>query len=87
MRVKDHVKEHIRFERLNLMEPFHFKEPFDCIFCRNVMIYFDKKTQADLVNRFYGCLEKGGFLFIGHSESLAGISHPFRYIRPAVYRK
>jgi chemotaxis protein methyltransferase CheR len=87
VRVKDHVKQHIRFERLNFMEPFHFKEPFDCIFCRNVMIYFDKKTQGDLVNRFYGSLEKGGFLFIGHSESLAGISHPFRYIRPAVYKK
>ncbi len=87
VRVKDHVKEHIQFRRLNLMESFHFKEAFDCVFCRNVMIYFDKKTQADLVNRFHGCLEKGGFLFIGHSESLAGIPHPFRYIRPAVYRK
>ena len=50
-------------------------------------LLFDKKTQGDLVNRFYGSLEKGGFLFIGHSESLAGISHPFRYIRPAVYKK
>jgi chemotaxis protein methyltransferase CheR len=87
VRVKDHVKEHIQFERLNLMESFHFKGAFDCIFCRNVMIYFDKKTQADLVNRFCGCLEKGGFLLIGHSESLAGISHPFRYVRPAVYKK
>ena len=87
VRVKDHVKERVQFRRLNLMESFRFQESFDCIFCRNVMIYFDKKTQADLVNRFHGCLATGGFLFIGHSESLAGIPHPFRYIRPAIYRK
>ncbi len=87
VRVKDWVKEHVRFERLNLMHQFTFNEPFDCIFCRNVMIYFDNKTRADLVNRFYLCLEKGGAFLIGHSESLTGIQHPFRYIRPAVYRK
>jgi chemotaxis protein methyltransferase CheR len=51
------------------------------------MIYFDKNTQSDLVNRFYQCLGNGGVLFIGHSESLTGITHPFRYIRPAIYKK
>lgn len=87
VKVKDEVRKLVRLRRLNLMEPFSFSEPFDCIFCRNVMIYFDKKTQADLVNRLYECLEDGGFLLIGHSESLTGIKHPFRYVRPSVYRK
>ncbi|MCX8118310.1 MAG: protein-glutamate O-methyltransferase CheR [Desulfobacterota bacterium] len=87
VKVKEEVRRLVQFKRLNLMEPFQFAEPFDCIFCRNVMIYFDKKIQAELVNRLYECLERGGFLLIGHSESLTGIVHPFRYIRPAIYRK
>jgi chemotaxis protein methyltransferase CheR len=87
VKVKDRVKRSVQFKRLNLMDPFNFKEPFDCIFCRNVMIYFDKKTQADLVNRFYDRLGQGGVLFIGHSESLTGIPHSFHYVRPAIYRK
>ena len=59
--------------------------PFDAIFCRNVMIYFDKPTQEQLVGRFYELLAPGGYLFIGHSESLTGVSHLFRYVQPAVY--
>jgi len=87
VKIKDRVKQLVQFKRLNLMEPFHFKEPFDSIFCRNVMIYFDKKTRTDLVNRFYDCLDNGGALLIGNSESLTGIRHRFNYVRPAVYRK
>jgi chemotaxis protein methyltransferase CheR len=87
VRVKDHIKQWIQFRRLNFIEPFKFKEPFDCIFCRNVMIYFDKKTRTELVNRFYDCLEKEGVLFIGHSESLTGMRHSFHYVKPAIYRK
>ena len=87
VKIKDHVKKIVQFRRVNFMESFHFKEPFDSIFCRNVMIYFDKKTQTDLVNRFYDCLEEAGVLMIGHSESLTGIPHPFQYIRPAIYKK
>ncbi len=87
VKMKDHVKRYIQFTRLNFMEAFKFKEPFDCIFCRNVMIYFDKRTQTDLVSRFYDCLEKGGVLFIGHAESLTGIKHSFHYVKPAIYRK
>jgi chemotaxis protein methyltransferase CheR len=87
VKVKDHIKQFVQFRRLNFMEPFQFKEPFDCIFCRNVMIYFDKKTQTDLVNRFYDCLEKAGVFFIGHSESLTGIKHSFHYVKPAIYKK
>jgi len=87
VRVKDSLKKYLVFRRLNLMEPFSFAEPFDGIFCRNVMIYFDKPTQASLLNRFFQSLGRGGVLFIGHSESLAGIEHPFRYVQPATYRK
>lgn len=85
--VKENLKRYIQFKRLNLKEPFHFKEPFDCIFCRNVMIYFDKNIQMKLIHRFYHCLEEGGFLLIGHSESLTGLPHPFQYVRPAIYKK
>ena len=87
VKVKDSVKRYIRFERLNLIEPFPFEDPFDCIFLRNVMIYFDKKTQTDLVNRFHACLGKDGYLIVGHSESLTGIEHSFKYVSPTIYRK
>ncbi|MGQ9695848.1 MAG: CheR family methyltransferase [Thermodesulfobacteriota bacterium] len=87
VKVKDQLKQYIRFQRLNLIEPFSFAEPFDCIFCRNVMIYFDKEKQSNLVNRFYECLHRGGILIIGHAESLTGIPHHFKYLKPSIYKK
>ncbi len=87
VKVKNRLRDPVEFKRFNLMEPFPFQEPFDCIFCRNVMIYFDKKTQETLVNRFYQCLGPEGVLFIGHSESLTGIPHSFKYVKPAIYKK
>jgi chemotaxis protein methyltransferase CheR len=87
VKVKNRIRDPVEFKRFNLMDPFPFQEPFDCIFCRNVMIYFDKKTQEDLINRFYRCLAPEGVLFIGHSESLTGIPHSFKYIKPAIYKK
>ena len=86
-RVKDSLRESIEFARFNLMDPPPSGDPFDIIFCRNVMIYFNKQTQGELVNRFYGRLKPGGYLFIGHSESLTGLPHPFKYIEPSVYCK
>jgi chemotaxis protein methyltransferase CheR len=86
-RVKPAVRNMIEFRRLNLMEPFQHPRPFQVIFCRNVMIYFDKATRQDLVCRMAACLEPGGYLLIGHAESLAGMRHPYLYIQPAVYRK
>ncbi|WP_299979057.1 protein-glutamate O-methyltransferase CheR [Desulfobacula sp.] len=86
-RVKKDIKDIIKFMRFNLMEKPPFNNPFDSIFCRNVMIYFDKETQEKLINRFYDCLKKDGWLFIGHSESLTGMTHPFKYVEPSVYRK
>jgi chemotaxis protein methyltransferase CheR len=84
-RVKPEVRAAVEFRRLNLMERFSHLGPFSVIFCRNVMIYFDKPTQQDLVNRLAGCLEPGGHLLIGHSESLNGVEHQLKYIRPAIY--
>jgi chemotaxis protein methyltransferase CheR len=69
------VKSLIAFRRLNLMEPWPFHGMFDAIFCRNVMIYFDAATKSSLVERFTQKLKPGGWLYIGHSESLIG-SHP-----------
>ena len=84
--VAAHVKRIVTFRRLNLMEPYPFKGPFDFIFCRNVMIYFDKKTQEELINKISGFLGEGGYLFVGHSESLTGLNHKLNYVRPAIYR-
>jgi len=87
-RVRDEVKRIIFFKRFNLMTPkFPFKRKFDFIFCRNVMIYFDKPTQQTLINKYYDTLAEGGYLLIGHSESLTGVSHKFKYVQPTIYQK
>lgn len=86
-RVRKELRGMVEFQRMNLVEPFPPVGLFAAIFCRNVMIYFNKGTQQTLVNRLAACLEPGGFLFIGHAESLTGIAHPLRYVRPAVYSK
>ncbi len=72
---------------LNLMESWPIQGPVDFIFCRNVMIYFDKPTQERLVNRFFELLDHKGILFTGHSESLTGIQHGFSYVEPTIYMK
>lgn len=86
-RVKPILRELVAFERLNLVEAFPSDYAFDVIFCRNVMIYFDKPTQEKIVDKFHRALRPKGYLFIGHAESLTGIHHAFRYIRPSVYVK
>jgi chemotaxis protein methyltransferase CheR len=88
LKVKPHLSAMVQFRRLNLMdEQFPIKSPLDLIFCRNVMIYFDRPTQEVLVNKFYRYLKPGGHLFIGHSESLQWITHPFATVAPTIYRK
>jgi len=77
----------IEFRRLNLIEPFDHNAPFALILCRDVMIYFDKPTQQNVVEKLAACLEPGGYLFVGHSESLTSRNGPLEYLRPAVYRK
>jgi len=75
------------YKEFNLMDPIRFKMKFDCIFCRNVMIYFDQPTKDALVNRFYDALNLGGYLLIGHSETLNKAATPLKYLMPATYRK
>ncbi len=81
------IRKLVHFSRLNLMGHWPMQGPFDVIFCRNVMIYFDKPTQAKLIGRFWDLLAPGGTLFVGHCESLAGIQHRFKNVNPAVYQK
>ncbi|HPG37945.1 MAG TPA: protein-glutamate O-methyltransferase [bacterium] len=85
--VKDSIRSMIKYANLNLMGEWPMKGPFDLIFCRNVMIYFDKHTRQVLVERFYNLLANEGYFFVGHSESLTTSSHTFKYIQPAVYQK
>jgi len=85
--VAPHLRSVVIFRYLNLVQDWPVKGPVDFIFCRNVMIYFDKSTQNRLINRFYDLLAPGGVLFTGHSESLTGIEHKFRYVQPTIYTK
>jgi len=88
MVVSDDIKRLITYRKFNLNEVKNpFKKKMHIIFCRNVMIYFDNATREALVNRFYNMLEDGGYLFIGHSESLSNINTKFNYVMPAIYRK
>ena len=84
----DKIRNEVIYRKLNLMDQvFPFKKKFHVIFCRNVMIYFDNKTKWELINKFYDLTEYGGYLFIGHSESLNREETKYKYIMPAVYRK
>lgn len=85
--VTEGLRRFVHFARLNLMGEWPMRGTFDVIFCRNVMIYFDRPTREQLVNRFWKLLRPGGHLFIGHSESLAGSQHKFSYAEPAIYVK
>ncbi len=87
-RVKAEVRQRVNYTHLNLLQPsYPFQEPFHAIWCRNVMIYFDRPTQEQLVNQLAAKLAPGGWLFIGHSESLTGIRHPLKAVKPAIYQK
>ncbi len=87
-KVKEHLHKEVLYRKFNLMTPtFPFKKNFDLISCRNVMIYFDKETKEKLVNKLYDQLRPGGYLFIGHSETLNGLDTPFTYIKSAIYQR
>jgi chemotaxis protein methyltransferase CheR len=87
-RVKRTLRDRVSFHHLNLLQgELPFRDPFHVIFCRNVMIYFDRPTQEELVLRLASRLVPGGYLFVGHSESLTHMRHSLQAVRPAVYRK
>ncbi len=86
----DAIKKEIIFKPFNLMNPMpaeYKSRPFDLIFCRNVMIYFDQPTKNALVNRFYDVVKPGGYFYIGHAESIPRSETKFQYIKPAIYRR
>jgi len=87
VRVVDKLRENIIFKQLNLMHDWPMRGKFDVIFCRNVVIYFDKPTQRILMDRFANILEDGGYLVLGHSESLYNVSSRFKLIGTTIHQK
>ena len=87
-RVVPELRRLVKFRLLNFMDgDFGFREPIDIIFCRNVIIYFDKKTQEELLRKFCNCLASKGYMFVGHSETLFGMDLPLVQVAPTIYRK
>jgi chemotaxis protein methyltransferase CheR len=86
-RVKPIITERVSFRQINLIEPYDHPQPFEVIFCRNVLIYFDRPTQEQLINQLCRFLAPGGHLLIGHSESLNGLKVPVRCLRPSIYQR
>jgi len=87
VRVKKELRDLITFQQLNLMESWPVKGPFDLIFCRNVVIYFNKETQRKLVNRYADIMTPDANLFLGHSESLFKVSDRFKLIGNTIYQR
>jgi len=85
--MSDELRKMITFKQLNLMHEWPMKGPFDIIFCRNVLIYFNKETQAMLFDRYADMLDDDGHLFIGHSESMYKICDRFQLLGQTMYRK
>lgn len=88
MQINEELTRNLLFKKLNLVSfPYPLRGPLDIIFCRNVMIYFDKPTRERIVNEFWRLTAPGGYLFLSHSENLLGIDHQFTKILGSVYRK
>lgn len=85
-KVKPDICRLVHFAAQNLIGPLSVNGPFDVIFCRNVMIYFNKATQQEVIRSLQQKLTPGGYLLIGHSETLNNVQHSLRYVSPAVYR-
>jgi chemotaxis protein methyltransferase CheR len=88
VRVAAQLRSRVQFERLNFMDD-HFEVPgiFDIVFCRNVIIYFDKETQEKVINRLCSKLKSGGYFFLGHSESITNMQVPLVQLKPTIFQK
>lgn len=87
-KIKEIVQKPVFFRRLNLKDAaYPFKKKFHIVFCRNVIIYFDKDTQRFLFNNIYRYIEDGGYLFIGHSENITGLTDQFKLVGATIYKK
>ncbi len=87
LRIKRELQDLVTFKQLNLIDDWPMRGPFDVIFCRNVVIYFDKPTQRVLMDRYANMLADGGYLILGHSESLHNVSERFALIGKTIYKK
>lgn len=87
IKVTDEIKNMVAYRQLNLKDDWPMKGVFDIVFCRNVTIYFDRETRVDLLDRFAEYLDKDGCLFVGHSESLFGLTQRFSTVGRTIHRK
>jgi len=87
-RIHPELRKKLGFRRLNLCgDALPWNEPFEVVFLRNVMIYFDRPTQEALVGKIHGFINMDGHLFVGHSESLTAINHPYKAVKPSIYQR
>ena len=87
IKVNNILQRNLTLSYLNLMENYSFSINFDVIFCRNVLIYFDRETQEKVLQKMCTYLKHGGYIFIGHSESLSGMNLPLEHIKPTIFKK
>jgi chemotaxis protein methyltransferase CheR len=88
VRITSEIRSKIKFQRLNFMDPHYpVEKEFDIVFCRNVLIYFNRETQQQVINKLSSKLKQNGFFFLGHSESITNMKVPLSQIRPTIFRK
>jgi chemotaxis protein methyltransferase CheR len=88
VRLVPEIRSRVTFQRLNFMDPYYAVEKeFDIIFCRNVLIYFDRDTQQQVITKLSSKLRSDGIFFLGHSESITNMKVPLRQIKPTIFRK
>lgn len=88
VRIVKNLRAKIKYSRLNFMsDTYNLPELFDVVFCRNVLIYFSRETQEEVINKLCTKIKSGGYLFIGHSESIIGMNVPLQQIKPTIFRR
>lgn len=88
VRVIPELRSKVSFRRLNFMDAqYHVDKEFDIVFCRNVLIYFDRETQQQVINKLSSKLKPNGYFFLGHSESITNMNVPLKQIKPTIFRK